>query len=326
MVDGSQATEADGKSRGDGSAEGGTVVVALGGNTLLGERGPWTVEEQRETIERTARQVVAAIEAGYEVVLTHGNGPQVGNLLVQQEAAAETPQLPLDVLVAETQAQIGYLLQQALDNELDGETDFMTVVTQVVVDGDDPAFDDPTKPVGPFYTEAEAVERGFETRKVSEGERPYRRVVPSPEPVAVVESTEVARLVERGAHVVCAGGGGVPVVRDGGFRGVEAVVDKDRTSQLLAGELGADPLVVLTDVEYAYVDYGGPDERPLERVTASELREHLDAGEFGTGSMAPKIDACCRFVEKGGQRAVITTPDRLDGALAGEAGTQVIRE
>jgi carbamate kinase len=318
MVDDSRPTDAT-----DGSDR---VVVALGGNTLLGEHGPWTADEQRTVIERTARQVVAAIEAGHEVVLTHGNGPQVGNLLVQQEAAPETPQLPLDVKVAETQAQIGYLLQQALDNERDGANDFMTVVTQVVVDGDDPAFDEPTKPVGPFYTAAEAAARPFETRAVSDGDRPYRRVVPSPDPVAVVEADEIARLVERGAHVVCAGGGGVPVVRDDGFRGVEAVVDKDLTSALLARDLGADPLVILTDVPYAYVDYGGPDERPLERVTAGELRTHLDAGEFGAGSMAPKVTACLRFVEDGGERAVVTTPDRLTGALAGETGTQVVPE
>jgi carbamate kinase len=318
MMDDSRTTDAT-----DG-ADGDRVVVALGGNTLLGEHGPWTADEQREAIERTARQVVAAIEAGHEVVLTHGNGPQVGNLLVQQEAAPETPQLPLDVKVAETQAQIGYLLQQALDNERAGANDFMTVVTQVVVDGDDPAFDEPTKPVGPFYTAAEAAERPFETRAVSDGDRPYRRVVPSPDPVAVVEADEIARLVERGAHVVCAGGGGVPVVRDDGFRGVEAVVDKDLTSALLARDLGADPLVILTDVPYAYVDYGGPGERPLERVTADELRTHLDAGEFGAGSMAPKVAACLRFVENGGERAVVTTPDRLAGALAGETGTQVV--
>jgi carbamate kinase len=300
------------------------VVVALGGNTLLGEQGPWTVEAQIEVIERTARRIAAAVDAGHDVVLTHGNGPQVGNLLLQQESAADTPQLPLDVLVAETQAQIGYLLQQALDNEREDATDSMTLVTQVVVDPDDPAFERPTKPVGPFYTEAEAAEKPFEVREVSGGDRPYRRVVPSPEPVEIVESEEIGRLVERGNLVVCAGGGGVPVVRDGGLRGVEAVVDKDRTSRVLASEIGAGVLVVLTDVEYAYVDYGGPDQRPLRRVTADELRTHLDAGEFGEGSMQPKVEACLRFVEDGGERAVITAPDGLTDALAGEGGTQVV--
>lgn len=308
---------------GDGSGHAGLAVVALGGNTLLGSAGPWTADEMQRVVERTAREVVGAIDAGYDVVVTHGNGPQVGSLLLQQESAPGTPQLPLDVLVAETQAQLGYLLQQALDNEFGGGTDFVTLVTQVVVDGDDPALDDPTKPVGPWYTEAEAAGKPFETRAVGDGDRSYRRVVPSPDPVEVVEQTEIERLVELGSHVVCAGGGGVPVVRDGGLRGIEAVVDKDRTSQVLASGLGADVLAILTDVEYAYVGYGGSDERPLRDVTPVGVRGHLEAGEFAVGSMAPKVEACARFVETGGDRAVITTPDRLRDGLAGEAGTQV---
>jgi carbamate kinase len=310
---------------GDSSHDSGTdrVVVALGGNTLLGEHGPWTIDEQLEVISQTARRITDVIDAGYEIVLTHGNGPQVGNLLLQQERVSETPRLPLDVLVAETQAQIGYLLQQALDNELAGSTDFITVVTQVVVDADDPAFRDPTKPVGPFYTEAEAAEKSFETRTVSSGDRPCRRVVPSPEPVEIVECDEITRLVNHGNFVICAGGGGVPVVRDSGLRGVEAVVDKDRTSQLLASELEADVLVILTDVECAYVDYDGPDQRPLRGISPRALRAHLEAGEFGEGSMQPKVEACLRFVGEGGERAVITSPEHLEAALAGEAGTQV---
>jgi carbamate kinase len=301
------------------------IVVALGGNTLLGQQGPWTAEGQRAVVEDTARRLTAALDAGTDLVLTHGNGPQVGNLLVQQEAAAETPQLPLDVLVAETQAQIGYLLQQALDNERATATEAMTLVTQVVVDPDDPAFDRATKPVGPFYTESEATGKPFETRAVGSGERPYRRVVPSPEPVSVVEADEIAELVARGNTVICAGGGGVPVVRDDGLRGVEAVVDKDRTTQLLATALGADTMVVLTDVDHAYLNYGGSDERPIGRIEADALRDHLDVGEFGEGSMAPKVEACVRFVEAGGERAVITAPARLSAALAGDAGTRVVR-
>ena len=283
---------------GDTSHETGTdpIVVALGGNTLLGEHGLGTIDEQLDVIARTARQISEAIRGGYDVVLTHGNGPQVGNLLLQQERVSETPELPLDVLVAETQAQIGYLLQQALDNELTDSPDFITVVTQVVVDADDPAFQDPTKPVGPFYTEAEAAEKSFEARRVSTGDRPYRRVVPSPEPVEIVEGEELTRLVERGNLVITAGGGGVPVVRDDGLRGIEAVVDKDKASQLLASALGADTLVILTDV---------------------------DAGEFGEGSMQPKIEACLRFIEQGGGRAVVTSPEHLMDALAGETGTRV---
>lgn len=305
-------------------AHGSPVVVAVGGNTLLGRHGQATAAEEVAVIERTARLLADALEAGCDLVLTHGNGPQVGNLLVQQESAPETPQHPLDVLVAETQAGIGYLLQQALDNESSEGTEALTLVTQVVVDPDDPAFASPTKPVGPFYTEAEASSKSFETRAVGDGERSYRRVVPSPEPIAVVEADEIARLVERGNLVICGGGGGIPVVRDDGLRGVEAVVDKDHTSRLLASELGAETLVLLTDVEYAYVNYGDPDQRPLREVSAADLRRHLDAGEFATGSMRPKVEACCRFVEGEGERAVITTPERLADALAGDAGTRVV--
>jgi carbamate kinase len=300
------------------------VVVAVGGNTLLGEHGSGTIEEQLDVIERTARRISGAIDAGYDVVLTHGNGPQVGNLLLQQENTTESPRLPLDVLVAETQAQIGYLLQQALDNEVSTPTDFVTLLTQVVVDADDPAFEEPTKPIGPCYTESRAAEQPFETRRVSDAPRPYRRVVASPAPIELVEEDEIARLVERGGLVICGGGGGVPVVREDGLRGVEAVVDKDRSSSLLASTLGADTLVILTDVEYAYADYGTPDRRPLRRVTAEDMRTRLDAGEFGAGSMRPKVEACIRFVESGGERAVITSPERLLDALAADAGTQIV--
>ena len=299
------------------------VVVALGGNTLLGAHGPWTYDEQLQMVQQTARQIASAIHAGYDVVLTHGNGPQVGTLLLQQERVSETPQLPLDVLVAETQAQIGYLLQQALDNELSDSVDFITVVTQVVVDADDPAFENPTKPVGPFYTEAEARTKPFETRRVTTGDRPFRRVVPSPEPIEIVEQAEISSLVARGNLVITAGGGGIPVVRDGDLRGVEAVVDKDLTSQVLASALGAETLVVLTDVEFASVHFDTPDQRPLRRVSPSELRTHLDAGEFGEGSMQPKVEACLRFLDEGGERAVITSPEHLVDALAGAAGTLV---
>lgn len=299
------------------------VVIALGGNTLLGEHGPWTIAEQRTVIEKTAKSVAAAIHAGYRVVLTHGNGPQVGNLLLQQESAPDTPQLPLDVLVAETQAQIGYLLQQALDNELSGGTDFITVVTQAVVDPMDPAFEQPTKPIGPFYTETEARAKSFETQKVASGDRPYRRVVSSPDPMEIVEADEIDRLVERGDLVICCGGGGVPVVREEGLRGVEAVVDKDRATRVLASELGASRLVILTDVEFAYVDFGEPDQRPLRDVPPDELQTHLENGEFGAGSMQPKVEACLQFVEAGGELAAITSPDYLETALEGRAGTRV---
>ncbi len=296
------------------------LVVALGGNTLLGAETPWTAEQQRSVIKQTADTLAASVSGDTDIVLTHGNGPQVGARLLQQEAAPETPRLSLDVLVAETQAQIGYLLQQALDNALATPAAFMTIVTQVVVDPDDPAFEAPTKPIGPTYSDAEATEVPFKTHAVADG---HRRVVPSPEPQSIVEGDEIARLVDAGRGVICAGGGGVPVVRDDGLRGVEAVVDKDKTSARLARTLAADALVILTDVPYAYLDYGGPTERPLETVTPTVLREHLAAGAFPAGSMGPKVTACCRFVEDTGNRAIITTPEDFADALAGEAGTQV---
>jgi carbamate kinase len=298
-----------------------TAVVALGGNTLL-RSGEGGIAEQRTRVARAAERVADLRARGYETVLTHGNGPQVGALLLQQEGA-EDPR-PLDVLVAETQAQVGYLLQQALAGRVEGAA--ATVVTRVVVDPDDPAFDDPSKPVGPFYTADEAADRPFETAAVtrSDGSTAHRRVVPSPEPTAVVETDRVATLVGDGGPVVCGGGGGVPVVpEDNGFRGVEAVVDKDHTSRLVAEGLGADELLFLTDVECAYLDFGGPDQRPIGETTPAELRRHLDAGEFGRGSMRPKVEAAVRFVEAGGERAVVTDADHLAAALDGETGTRV---
>jgi carbamate kinase len=303
---------------------GAPTVVALGGNAL--DSGEESVEPVRAVIEQTADTLVEAIEAGHDLVLTHGNGPQVGDLLLQQEQSNDTPERPLDVLVAQTQAQLGYPLQSALDERLPGARHATTVVTQTVVDADDPAFEEPTKPVGPFYTEREAAAQPFETRCVGNGERAFRRVVPSPKPREVVERDEIAGLLAEGTVPICAGGGGIPVVRDDGLRGVEAVVDKDRTSRLLASSLGAETMVVLTDVDCAYLDFGGPDQRPLGTVSPGEMREYLDRDEFGAGSMRPKAESCLQFVESGGERAVITSPDNLGAALDGGGGTQVQRE
>ena len=299
------------------------VVVALGGNTLLGADGPWTFEAQMAAIDRTAARIARGIAAGHDIVLTHGNGPQVGNLLLEQDRVDETPRRPLDVLVAETQAQIGYLLQQGLDNELGGEPDFLTVVTQVIVDPTDAAFDEPTKPIGPYYTTAEATEATFETRAVTNEEPRHRRVVPSPDPVDIVEADEIARLVAAGNLVICAGGGGVPVTRDPSLAGVEAVIDKDLTSALLARELGAGKLIVLTDVPYVYHHYGEPDQEPIREATPAALEDVLDADVFPAGSMQPKVRACVEFVTGGGDVAVITTPDRFEDALAEKDGTVI---
>ncbi|MFP4174203.1 MAG: carbamate kinase [Halobacteriales archaeon] len=293
------------------------LVLALGGNAVLSADDP-TADGQRRVVERTARTVAEATGDGDEVVVTHGNGPQVGNRMLQQDAAPETPRMPLDVLVAETQGQLGYMLQQAFDNESGNAA---TVVTQTVVDADDPAFDEPTKPVGPFYDADEAEKAPFETR---EYERGHRRVVASPEPRDIVESGSVRSLVEEGVTVICGGGGGVPVVRDDGLNGLEAVVDKDRTSRLVAEELDADALVFVTDVDHAYVGYGSDDERAVGCVDTDELRRYLEAGEFGEGTMLPKVESALGFVEEGdGREAVITSPDELADALADGSGTRV---
>jgi len=293
------------------------IVVAMGGNAVLREENP-TAEGQLSVVERTVRTISDATRGKDDIIVTHGNGPQVGNRLLQQETVSGTPSMPLDVLVAETQAQIGYMLQQALEQHLPGAA--ATVVTQSLVDPGDPSFDEPTKPVGPFYDEDEVDDVSFEVREFKEG---YRRVVPSPEPHGLVESDTLRKLVEDGVTVVCGGGGGVPVVReDGGLAGVEAVVDKDRTSCMIARETDSDTLVFLTDVDHAYVGYGTPQQRPLGRVNADELRHHLKQGEFGEGTMLPKIEAVLRFVESGGE-AVVTTPEKFGGALSDDTGTRV---
>jgi carbamate kinase len=294
------------------------LVVAVGGNALAADG---TFEAQQRTVAKTAATLAeteAVTEA--ELVVTHGNGPQVGYELLEVEAA-DTPERPLDVLVAETQASLGSLLQRSLDADLDRPVAAM--VTRAIVDPDDPAFETPTKPIGPWYTEAEAEAKPFTTKQVGRGEKSYRRVVPSPEPTEVPETDAVSALLEAGQAVICGGGGGVPVARTpDGFEGVEAVIDKDYTSHHIADGVGADRLVFLTDVPYAYLGYGTDDQRPLESVPPEEVRRYLDAGEFAEGSMAPKMRACARFAESGGE-AVVASIDDPAAALSGETGTVV---
>jgi carbamate kinase len=293
------------------------AVVALGGNAILPKGADETKQAELDAIRTTVNHLSPLLD-DYDTVLTHGNGPQVGTLLLQQQFA-ETD-MPLDVLVAETQAQIGYLLQQALQNAGAAAS---TVVTQVAVDPDDPGFDEPTKPVGPYYTEDAADEQPFPTKKVDDSDTPYRRVVPSPAPQRIVELDTIEQLLDAGAVPVCVGGGIPMVNEDEQWRGIEAVIDKDRASALLAQELDADLLVILTNVEYAYTDYGTADEAPLEDVTVDELEQLLNDGMFGPGSMRPKVEACINFIRNGGQDAIITTPQQVDAALNGETGTWV---
>jgi len=311
-----------------------TVVVALGGNAILqrGQRG--TFEEQLANVYHTAEQLAEMVLSGeWRIVITHGNGPQVGNILLQQEAAKEVVSpMPMDVCGAESQGLIGYMIQQALHNILEkrgrGDIPIATVVTQVLVDKSDPAFQNPTKPVGPFYSEEEAkklqAEKGWHV--VEDAGRGWRRVVPSPDPKAIVERDFIRILVENRAIVIASGGGGIPVIKeDGELKGVEAVIDKDLAGERLAEDVGADVFLILTDVDKVKLNYGKPDERPLDRMTVEEAKRYLAEGHFAKGSMEPKVKAAVRFVEAGGERAVIAALDQAQAALAGETGTQIVR-
>ncbi|WP_435101933.1 carbamate kinase [Halarchaeum sp. P4] len=299
-------------------------VVALGGNTLL-RSGEGTVAEQRRRITETRDALAVLSRRAHDLVFTHGNGPQVGKRLLAEEQS-EGPAEPLDVLVAETQAQVGYLLQSGFGDAFGGPP--APLVTRVRVNPDDPDFDDPTKPVGPYYTATEAAEKEFETTEVTResGETAYRRVVPSPAPLGVREAAHVASLAEnRDGPVVCGGGGGIPVVPDGdgGYEGVAAVVDKDHTTRLIADALEADTVLMLTDVDAVYRDFGTPDQEAIRRATPDELRAMRQSGAFPAGSMKPKVTACARFVDETGGRAIITSPEKLESALDGDAGTTV---
>ena len=307
---------------GDGRGSRRRLVVALGGNALLRRGEPLTADIQRRRAGE-AMGLVAQIAAEDDVVLTHGNGPQVGLLALQALAYADVPAYPLDVLGAESEGMIGYMLEQELQNRLPERT-AVTVLTQVVVDRDDPAFGAPSKPIGPVYTEEQARrlarERGWAVAR--DGDH-FRRVVPSPEPLRIVEIAAIRMLVDAGAIVVCTGGGGIPVVTNGAgagtLRGVEAVIDKDLAAELLARSLDAEFLLMLTDVEGVMRDWGTPGAARIHRTTPSELRTM----EFANGSMGPKVEAACRFVEATGATAAIGSLDDAVRIVAGEAGTIV---
>jgi len=308
-----------------------TTLIAVGGNSLIraGEKG--TISEQFENAQRTAAALVGLVRGGSRLVITHGNGPQVGAALLRSESAVnQVPGQTLDVCDASTQGEIGYLLQQSLENALARaglRVPVVTVLTQVVVSPDDPAMQRPSKPVGPFYSREHADERrrllGWQL--VEDAGRGYRRVVPSPEPIEVVELEAIRELVNDGALVIAAGGGGIPVIRSGGvLHGIEAVIDKDRTSALLALGLGADIFVISTDEDFVYLDYRRPTQRALTYVTAAELEACYRAGHFPPGNMGPKVESVLRFLRGGGQEAVITSYDRLCEAMAGRAGTRIV--
>jgi len=308
-----------------------TMLIAVGGNSLIraGEKG--TIVEQMANARRTAAAIVGLIRDGYHLVVTHGNGPQVGAQLLRSERAADqVPGQTLDVCGAASQGEIGYLLSQSLLDELASaglQVPVVSLVTQTIVSSSDPAMKHPSKPIGPFYSRAQAEERkrllGWEI--VEDAARGYRRVVPSPQPIEIVELEVIRSLVSQGVLVVACGGGGIPVVRaNSGLRGVEAVIDKDRASALLASQLGVDIFAISTDTDYVYLDYKKPTQRPLTRVSACELKAHYNAGQFPPGNMGPKVESALYFLQAGGREVVITSYDHLCEAIAGRTGTHIV--
>ncbi len=311
-----------------------SAVIALGGNSILPAQGTGTFEEQLAITRSTMEPIARLVKEGVTVVLSHGNGPIVGNILVRNEAVRDQiPPMPLDVCGADSQGGIGYMMQQALQNELSriGHVKSVaTVVTQVIVDERDPAFRRPTKPIGPFYSQERgrtlATEKGWTV--VEDSGRGYRRVVPSPRPLEIVEIEPIRKLVREGTVVIAAGGGGIPVSRqwDGSLHGVEAVIDKDLASALLAKLLGAEALVMVTGVERVSVNFGKQDQRDIGSVTVSEVELLLQEGHFPPGNMGPKIQAAVQFIRGGGRAAWITSPAKIREALEGGAGTTVVRD
>lgn len=310
------------------------AVVAIGGNALIHDGQQGTIAEQYDNARETAQHIAALVAAGWGVVVTHGNGPQVGFILLRSELVpddAPIPKLSLEMSVADSQGGIGHILGQALLNELAarGLPDrVVCVLTHVVVDARDPAFREPTKPIGPFYSKAQADERAARDgwTMVEDAGRGYRRVVASPEPIRIVEEAQIRALVDAGFVVIAVGGGGIAVTESepGVYRGAEAVIDKDRASALLGASLAIPLLVLSTGVEQVAVHFRQPDERWLDRITAGEARRYLADGEFPRGSMGPKVEAAIRFLERGGQEVLITSPASLERALAGATGTRIV--
>ena len=307
------------------------VVVALGGNAILSKDA--SAKAQQEALEQTVKSLVKLIKAGHEVIITHGNGPQVGNLFLQQAASdsEKNPALPLDTLVAMTQGSIGFWMENALNNELleQGiDKDVATIMTEVIVSADDPAFDNPTKPIGPFLSEEEAKEQMKKTGASfkEDAGRGWRKVVPSPKPISIKDAKVIQSLVDSGVVVIAAGGGGVPVVQNPvtkKMEGIEAVIDKDFASQTLAELVGADLFIILTGVDNVYINYNHPNQEKLETVTVSQLRQYIGENQFAPVSMLPKIEAAIDFVEQGdGRKAIITSLQNLENL---DSATQVVQ-
>ncbi len=311
------------------------LVIALGGNAIKQAHEEGTTEEQFKNVDITAQQIAKIAKAGYKVVVTHGNGPQAGALLIQQEEAKDrVPPQTLAVCGAMTQGQIGWMMQNRIAhrlNEAGINIPVCTVVTQVVVSEDDPDFKDPSKPVGPFYTKEEALkleeEKGYIVKEVKPGvEKGWRRVVPSPEPIKVVESESINTLIKNGVMVIASGGGGIPVKEnpDGSLSGVDAVIDKDRAGFKLAQTVNAEKFLILTDVEKAYINFNKPNQKALDTITVAEAERYLEEGHFLMGSMGPKIQAAIRFAKWSNKEAIISSLDKALDAIEGKTGTHIV--
>jgi carbamate kinase len=286
------------------------------------------VEEQFINLRVPVRQI-AGLSRRYRIIITHGNGPQVGNLLLQQECSSDIPPLPLEILVAQTQGQIGYMIESTLDSELmklgvQTEQPIVSLISYVVVDEKDPAFHHFSKPIGPVFPAEKAATLPYPTRKTREG---YRRVVASPKPMSIVEKREIKKLMEMGFIVICCGGGGIPVIREGrAFSGVDAVIDKDLASAVLAEEVGVNIFLMATDVEAVAVDYGEPEQRFLRELTIVQAKEYLREGHFPPGSMGPKVEAALQFLQRCEGRAIISSIEAIEDAVDGKAGTEILKE
>jgi carbamate kinase len=301
------------------------LLIALGGNALIQKGQTGTAEEQFANLKRPMQQI-ARLSRDYRVVITHGNGPQAGNLLLQQESCREVPDMPLEIIVAMTQGQIGYMIESTLDRALmeigvTTEQLFVSLISYVVVDEKDPAFQHPTKPIGPLYTEEQAERLPYTMVKTDKG---YRRVVASPRPLAIVEHREIKKLIEMDFIVICCGGGGIPVIRrERKFRGVDAVIDKDLASAVLASEIRADVFIIASDVPGVSIHWGTPQQRQLGRVPPAELNRYLAEGHFPAGSMGPKVEAILAFHGATGGCGFICHLEDIERAVAGGAGTEV---
>lgn len=308
------------------------ALIAFGGNAILPENQKGLQEEQMRNAQKAAAMMVQIIKKGYELIVVHGNGPQVGNLLIQmEEASNKIPPFTLDVCDAMTEGSMGFMLEKAIINELRRNSidkDVATVITQVVVDKDDPAFQKPTKPVGPFYPKfrAQQLMRQKKWTMVEDSGRGYRKVVPSPKPIDIVPKWIIRDLVMSGRVVIAAGGGGIPVIINsrGLYEGVEAVIDKDYAASLLAREVGVELFIILTGIDRVYYNFGRPNQKPLPIITVEEAKKYLAEGQFPPGSMGPKIKAAIEYIEAGGKEVLITSASHLKAALINRSGTRIV--